>query len=225
MAGATRQTTITTFKTILTVAFWTALFSCGQRTFLTEREVQVCQDTSFDKTLAGIIKKQTRQGIERLPEVNEYGEISDAKGIGLCSVSEERAGLSFVIREKERFREKGYLLFIFENNDRQKCIGTIKGTDELGILKWRKPNGINYGLDDKDVLAKLQDWKQKNDLIILGAGMDWLHFQFKTMPADIAAFAEEVYEFCPDAIDQGAGDMPHLIAAIKEMQGAFLWWD
>ena len=39
------------------------------------------------------------------------------------------------------------------------------------------------------------------------------------------AFANEVYEFCPDAVDQGVGSIDELKKAITEMQGLWLWWD
>ena len=168
---------------------------------------------------AEIIKIKTNQNIQPTPEISEFGEILELKGTGLCSEVEEKAGFDFVLKEKERFRNGGYLLFVFENDKNQ------KGVDELDIIKWRQTNGINYNHENKDIIAKLQSWKQHNDFIILGASMDWIHLQFKTMPSDIESFAKDVYEFCPDAIDLGAGDMPTLIKLIEEMNGVYLWWD
>lgn len=38
-------------------------------------------------------------------------------------------------------------------------------------------------------------------------------------------FSEEVYEFCPDIVDQGVGDMKKLKDSIKVNKELFLWWD
>lgn len=210
---------------LLLMALIMTSFGCGQKKLLTENEIKICQGISFDQGLAERIKSKTNQNIQSTPGINELGEILESKGTGLCSEVEEKVGYEFVLKEKERFRNSGYLLFVFENDENQKFIGSIKGVDELDIIKWRQTNGINYGHENKDIIAKLQSWKQHNDFIIIGASMDWIHLQFKTMPNDIESFAKDVYEFCPDAIDQGAGDMPTLIKLIEEMNGVYLWWD
>ena len=210
---------------LLLMGLLMTLFGCGKKKLLTDNEIKICQGISFDQELAELIKGNTKQNIQQTPGISELGEILDSNGIGLCSQVDENAGFDFVIKEKERFRNKGYLLFVFENDKSQKFIGSIKGVDELDIIKWRQTNGVNYDHENKDIIAKLQLWKQKNDFIIVGASMDWIQLQFNTMPNDIESFAKDVYEFCPDAIDQGAGDMPTLIKMIKEMNGLYLWWD
>jgi hypothetical protein len=213
-------------RIILTAGLLSAMVGCGQKKLLTEGEKRVCKTISFDEGIAESIKQQTNASIELIPAISEYGEVLETKGTGLCSViANEENGFDFVLREKENFRAKGYLLFLFEDDKNIKYLGTIKGQDELDIIRWRQTNGINYDHENKDIVAKLQTWKAKNDFIVLGASMDWLQFQFKTMPGDINSFAKEVYEFCPDIIDQGAGDMPTLIKEINRMQGLYLWWD
>jgi len=39
------------------------------------------------------------------------------------------------------------------------------------------------------------------------------------------AFAEEVYQFCPDVVDQGAGSIDALAEEMKRTNALFLWWD
>jgi hypothetical protein len=39
--------------------------------------------------------------------------------------------------------------------------------------------------------------------VILGAGFDWVELRFGTLPLNLEEFAEEVYDFCPDTLDQG----------------------
>jgi hypothetical protein len=212
-------------KLILTIAIVSALTSCGQKASLSDKEKGICTAISFDVDIAESLRQQTKQPIEQIPAVSEYGEILETKDAGLCSLVGEDGAYEFVMKEKENFRAKGYLLFQFEGDDYKNYIGVIKGQDELEIIKWRQTNGINYDLENKDIIEKLQTWKQQNDFVIVGASMDWLEFRFKTMPGDINTFAQDVYEFCPDIVEQGTGDMPTLIKEINRMHGVYLWWD
>ena len=71
-------------------------------------------------------------------------------------------------------------------------------------LLWvRGTNGANYDLDTGGILRRLSDWSQRCDLAILGAGFDWVDLRFNTLPTNLEEFAEEVYDFCPDTLDQG----------------------
>jgi hypothetical protein len=124
-----------------------------------------------------------------------------------------------------RFRELGYLVFVFEGENNISSLAAIKGTDELDILRYRRTDGINYGLENEDVIKKLSEWKAKYGFIVIGCSLDWLHLEFDKLPDDLDAFAKEVYDFCPDSVDQGVGSLEALSQAIKEMKGVWLWWD
>jgi hypothetical protein len=45
---------------------------------------------------------------------------------------------------------------------------------------------------------------------------DGLMVHFRTLPEDLDAFAREVYEFCPDVIDQGFGCYAEMLEAMEE---------
>ncbi len=55
--------------------------------------------------------------------------------------------------------------------------------------------------------------------------MDWLQAEFVTPPSDWNSFAQEVYEFCPDVVDQGTGSVEALSLELQQMNGVYLWWD
>ncbi|MEH7884350.1 DUF4253 domain-containing protein [Bacillus sp. JJ1609] len=38
-------------------------------------------------------------------------------------------------------------------------------------------------------------------------------------------FVKELYEFCPDIIDQGTGNIEGFIEDLKEFRKLVLWWD
>lgn len=48
---------------------------------------------------------------------------------------------------------------------------------------------------------------------------------FKKTPADMDAFAREVYEFCPDVVDQGVGTVHALAREMRKTGALYLWWD
>jgi len=90
----------------------------------------------------------------------------------------------------------------------------MKDTDEVLILKTDDPyaairlrgtDGADYGVSNGDIIDRLQDWRQLCELRVVGAAWDWVAIQFETLPEKICAFAEEVYLFCPDTVEQGAG--------------------
>jgi len=71
----------------------------------------------------------------------------------------------------------------------------------------------------------LKEWEEYSSFDILGADNDWVELEFKSLPRDLKAFAEEVYDFCPDAVDQGPGSVKGLIKDIIRTKRLFLWWD
>jgi hypothetical protein len=85
----------------------------------------------------------------------------------------------------------------------QCAIGVFKGTDVCDFLRLQNTNGANFDLDTESIIRKLAEWEQLCRLHIVGAGYDWVDLQFDTLPDDLQAFAEDVYDFCPDTLDQG----------------------
>jgi hypothetical protein len=85
----------------------------------------------------------------------------------------------------------------------QCAIGVLKGQTPCDFLRMQNTNGANFDLDTEDIIAKLAEWETLCELHITGAGFDWVDLQFDTLPDDLQSFAENVYEFCPDTLDQG----------------------
>ena len=188
-------------------------FGCGQN--LTKQEKSLCKSLDINENVAVEIKTVSKSVIEQLPQINEYGEVLEEKFEGICSkvptvnymVSPKI--LDFVSKNKSKFQERNYNLFVFDSGE-SNYLAVIKGKSDAEILKWRQTNGINYDIDNDSIISKLQEWKSKNDFILLGAGMDWLQIQFIYQTPDFNEFAKEVYEFCPDIVDQGVGDVENL---------------
>lgn len=211
---------------ILVVLF--PLLGCGQNSGLTKAETELANKLGFKTELLAELKSLSKGGLDQLPAIDpETGDVLDGKlfnGIYSVTIDEESA-VPVVKKLKSKFRDNGYLIFAFDGEEDKSGIAVIKGTDDLDILRYRRTDGINYDLENGDIVDKISKWKTAYGLVVVGCGRDWLHVEFDKLPADLDKFAKEVYEFCPDSVEQGTGTVELLKEAIKEMHGIWLWWD
>jgi hypothetical protein len=91
------------------------------------------------------------------------------------------------------------------------------GTDEFAPLREASTNGANYDLNTEDVIARLKQWKSLCSFRITGATGDTVDLEFDTLPEDMAAFVRDVYEFCPDLVDQGTGCVAEMVELADEV--------
>ncbi len=202
-----------------------SFFGCGAKD-LSPKETELVNKLDFNIELMKELKKETKSELIQLPTIDqETGEVSNEYYSGIHSSSSEEKANSIVKKLKEKFRAKGYLIFVFTGEEDSKSIGVIKGTNDLDILRYRRTDGINHDYENEDIVSKISEWNDKFGLTVIGCGRDWLELAFKKLPADLDAFSEEVYEFCPDSVDQGVGEVENLKLMIKEMNGIWLWWD
>jgi len=204
------------------------MLGCAPKNSLTETETELLNSLKFNIEIINKVKEKTRNPIEQLPGISEEtGEILSEPNVfeGIFSTTSEEESISFVRRSKSSFRKAGYLLFQFEGRNNENSIAVIKGIDEIDILKYRRTDGINHGLESNDIIAKLKDWQSEYGIKIIGCSRDWVHVEFDKLPSDLEAFAEEVYKFCPDSVDQGVGSIEELKKFIFQMNGVWLWWD
>ena len=92
-------------------------------------------------------------------------------------------------------------------------------------------NGCNYDIMTDDIINQLKAWSELCQLEVTKIAEDTLELQFITLPVDLQAFCEDIYQFCPDTIDQGYGlctemdeagtsfgmDLPNNIYELMEM--------
>ncbi|QUS60135.1 DUF4253 domain-containing protein [Synechocystis sp. PCC 7339] len=92
--------------------------------------------------------------------------------------------------------------------------------DPTAIVE-QQTNGINYDITTEDLIAKLQQWDGQYGIEISEVAFDSLIVRFQNLPTDLKALAGEIYEFCPDVIDQGFGcfddALPMMIASGREL--------
>ena len=80
-------------------------------------------------------------------------------------------------------------------------------------------------METDDLVKKLRVYDDEFGIDIFHAETDTIEFAFQKMPEDLAAFCKDLYEFCPDIVDQGTGTVELLEKEIREREQVFLWWD
>ena len=220
---------IQTMKFVVVAALALLLTGAGagrnQSIVLSPHAEKVARQIGFDRRVLIIVKEETREHIERLTGYDENDYQIMASGISV-EVPEERSG-QILTKLRTRLKPLNYMAFVVAMNEKIKreTIGVIKGTDQYDILRIMQTNGDDYDITNDDVVARLKDWEKAFSFVIVGADNDWVEIEFKTLPKDLPLFAEEVYDFCPDAVDQGSGSVSGLVKDMQATRRLFLWWD
>ena len=104
-------------------------------------------------------------------------------------------------------------------------IVVAKGTTQFDILRVSRADAINYEMETEDLIKKLKDYDNQFGIDVFHAETDTVEFSFVKMPEDLSAFCKDLYQFCPDIVDQGTGTVERLEQEINERKQVFLWWD
>lgn len=164
--------------------------------------------------------------IEQLMAITSDGDTVPTKGIILNTMPKMgRKTLAQVRSLLANSQYQAYLLAEFFSQKSPDKIAVLKSDDEFHYLSIVQTNGNNYGITHSQVIKRYRQWKKKYGLTLIGAGNDWLEAEFRNPPADWLAFAREVYEFCPDVVDQGTETISSLAEEMHKSNRLYLWWD
>ncbi len=196
-----------------------------QPVVLSPHAEEVARQIGFDRQVLIIVKEETLERIQRLTGYDENDDPVMVNGIS-ADVPEDLSA-HILMKVSARLKTLRYMAFVVSMNDgfKRETIGVIKGADQYEILRIMRTNGGQYDILNEDVVGRLKDWEKSFSFEIVGADNDWVEIEFKTLPKDLAAFADEVYDFCPDAVDQGPGSVSGLVKDIQTTRRLFLWWD
>lgn len=192
---------------------------------LTEADRALAAATGFPEPLLLTIK-QAGDALRRLEGHDEEGELQPAAGV---TIDVKAAKALPTVRRLQETAGPGYRVFVSEQH-----FGIGGGGDEVSVLRAEDPfdpirvmgtNGINYDIDTAAVIERLKKWDAEFGLDLHGAGFDWLEGTLRRPPADMARFAAEVFEFCPDVVEQGTGSVEALADEMRKSNTLYLWWD
>jgi len=112
--------------------------------------------------------------------------------------------------------------------------GYGSGKDTLALLPTDKrneifaafgTNGANSDAFPADIVRWFDELEQTQPFLLTGAGHDWCEGRFTKPVVDSRKLAKAMYEFCPDIVTQGVGDVAKLALTLKKEQRFFFWWD
>lgn len=99
-----------------------------------------------------------------------------------------------------------------------------EGASQFDILRIARSDAVNFDMDAEQLIRKLQQYDEQVGIDIFHAETDTIEAMLLRSPDDMQAFAEDVYEFCPDIVDQGLGSVEELAKSLEHGH-LFLWWD
>lgn len=207
-----------------------------KRYFLTEREQRICDSLQLDSTIITDIRNFNGSKIAPFHYslskiITKHSEI-EADPIflnGLVFTETNEKSYDLVLSLKDKFKSKGYSIFLLENNfninNKPDCLGVLKTTDKYEVLNQIATDGINYDITNDSLISIIKTFDKQYSLELIGASGDWCEFIIHNEPQSWMKFAEEVYKVCPDIVDQGTGTVEALADEMKETKRLYFWWD
>ena len=215
------------------------LLSCTPKTKESDEKVTI-NEIEIKKSILDELEEATGKKIEplkteiwvRVPdnELDFKPVDSIMKGIQIPFV-EDKIARALVRKSLDKVKAEGYYIYL-RNLDFDKefvnsyyDIAIVKVADQFELIKFAQTDGVNYNVSNDMIVEKLKKWNEESPFVIITADMDRIEADFIQLPKDMTAFARDMYEFCPDVIDQGAESEEELINYFKTEKGFWLWWD
>lgn len=160
-----------------------------------------------------------------------YGANDDGDDVRLVGVTVEVSPdrSQDVVRALRGRLPSGYVAFVREQSfgiaGKPDLVAAMQAADMYAVIASVGTNGWNYDIGPEQIIERLRDWDHRYGLTLIGAGFDWLGAEFVHPPADMSAFAAEVYRFCPDVVDQGTETVQALAEEMRRTNSVYLWWD
>ena len=224
----------------LSVTFLFALgcnTSTSQKNYvLTAREKTICDSLQLDSSIVIDIRNLNTSKIEpfhySLSKIYSQGSAIEANPIfltGIVLTEKNAKSYDLIISLKDKLKSKGYSIFLLENNfnynNSPDIIGVIKTTDQYSVLSQVATDGINYDITNDSLISIIKNFDKKYALELIGASGDWCEFIIHNEPKSWLEFANEVYEVCPDVVDQGTGTVEALADEMQKSKRLYFWWD
>jgi len=178
----------------------------------------------FEKDIKELVEKSSSKIIEMTGKDEEY---YGPQANGLLFEIDANKRNSVITSLKKLIGGRDYFAFTYDNNFGIKpdLVCVIRTKDKFDLLRITGTNGDNYDISNDKVIERIKLWDKKYGLKFDGVGFDWFSGIFVKPPKDMNKFAEEVYEFCPDVVDQGTESVEKLAEEMKKSNSVYLWWD
>lgn len=114
------------------------------------------------------------------------------------------------------------------------CTGSLEQPKRVAVLpspRWQdalavfQTNGINCDLASQDIIDWLEECEKTQPFRIITVSHDLVGGEFLSKVKNPSKLARRIYDFCPDTVDQGFGEVEELAADLKANGKFFFWWD
>ena len=218
-------------RRLLSVALCAAfilLVGCGpnkpdHKPDLTPAEQRLSREARVDPAIAAQVRGfgtsiQRLKG--RTPDYEEFA----ADGIVLNT--KPKAGRTVLREVRQELDSTDYNAYLLdEHYGHGPDQIAVLDADDHEYLALVRTDAVNFELDHEAVMEQYRQWETEYDLKLVGAGLDWMEADIGNPPSDWTAFAQEVFEFCPDVVDQGVGSVAALATEMERSSDLYLWWD
>jgi hypothetical protein len=149
---------------------------------------------------------------------------------GLFTVElDAKAAAAFLDKQHAALLKKGCYVWLaqqrFGLGNKPDVIGILPTTNKFAVMAFNGINGANYDIDTAMVILWMQKLNTEHPYDLTGCSYDFMSGKFKEPIAEPVALAKRMYEFCPDIVDQGTGDVEALAAELKKSGKLYFWWD
>ena len=184
-------------------------------------------NTEQKREAARLIQTLTKADV-RSHFTTDFGREHDISGVSVIVPADKAKDLVLKLRgvlPHEMLAFVGTHQWLGKEKFKGVEVVVIIGESQFDILRRVRTNGTNYDLDTEDIVAKLIEYDNAFGIRIFHAETDAVEFDLLRTPDDMTAFANDVYAFCPDIVDQGFGEVEKLAEAIEAEGTVYLWWD
>ena len=223
---------------IISFLSFLGLISCnGQSKKLSNEESKIIQIINLNNEIAEKIKQNSTGNFEVAKGFDDremlYENIESLKNYSknlpkAIKIKAKAENATQIVKNfKDELKSQNLIIYKSVENygNEDDVVTIIKSENKFEPLYFEGTNAVNYDINTPQIVEKLKLWDSKYGVEIYGASFDLVSGEFKNQPNDIKKFASEMYEFCPDIVDQGVGSLDELINTLKESKQFFLWWD
>jgi uncharacterized protein DUF4253 len=89
--------------------------------------------------------------------------------------------------------------------------------DPFAAVRQAGTGAPNFDIDNTAIIDRLKKWQSLCSFVVKSAEGDRVEIEFTTLPDDMDAFARDLYDFCPDLVDQGTGCVHEMLEMAEEL--------
>ncbi|MGA9226014.1 MAG: DUF4253 domain-containing protein [Mesobacillus sp.] len=205
---------------------WKKLFGLAKNQAKQVNVDELAIQLGFAEETITVIKKAANTNLRPFYQKDLYSDSAE-KVIGISFNTTKDSAEGILYKLQSELKPLDCLAFINERGNNSTSVSIVKGNDQFDILEIQQTNGENYDISNDEVVFKLKEWHKRYSFTIIGADHDWVEVDFDEFPRnnDLQPFVKELYELCPDIVDQGPGSIEGFIEELKVYRKLVLWWD